>query len=157
MNNSKKRTEKKILYKVKDTLLLVLVALVLGLGFFFFIGFLSGRNISKEWILFIVGCLTYSVTIIYGSVTLTGFRKSHQKTISLMILITIILLPITALFLIFYFRVRSLPNHLLPYMVGNFLLAPVGVLFFQYCLKIIRRKENSRKKDLKRDRLDDPI
>lgn len=138
MNSTKRKT--RLAFKLVDRLLLLITAMGLGFAIFFFIGFLNSKAISREWILFIWGCIIYFISAVYATLKTIPIKGYQQKNIYLLLLSSIILVSLSGIFLIFYFRFMPLPSHLLPYMIGSIFWAIISINFFKYCLKLVKRR-----------------
>lgn len=125
---------KRLIRKLGDKLLLLISALVAGLGIYGFIFFLHKTGIRRGWILFILSCISYSGIVIYLAMTITHFRECRRKAIPSLMLGLVTLAPIALAFVVFYSGLLSLPNFVWQYAIAIFILIPTSVICFEYCL-----------------------
>lgn len=127
--------------KVKDRMWLLVVAMGLSVAIYGVIIILHTLNISKEWMLFILASIVYSVGITYAILKMHRLRKNQSRVKFLSLLISTILISVLIAWLVFYFGIVPLPKNLMPYMIGSFVWGLIHAQLFEYCLKLIYRRE----------------
>lgn len=105
------------------------------LGFAFYLNNYLRPILPEEWVVFITGCITYLVTLIYGGMFyLKGLSRLRGRFI--FFLVAYYFVTIGLFFTIFYFKLIPLPSQLRIYVLPVFALSMGAVI----CFDIIARK-----------------
>jgi hypothetical protein len=131
--------------KLIDKVLLLITALLVGLGIYGFIVFVHRIGIPREWILFVCGSVTYMAVMLYAAFTFRTFRKSSRRIIRLALLSFFIGAPILFAFTIFYSNLLPLPKNLVPYLFGGTFVAATSMVCFEYLLRFLERKKSKKR------------
>lgn len=109
-----------------DRILLVLTALLIGVALMGLM-VISDRYLllSREWILFVGGFITYNGTACY---LLWGERRHRLHSVSRkFVAILLLQAPMLLAFVLIYSGIIPAPPSMLPYLLGTLLVAPIVV------------------------------
>lgn len=128
----------KIVTIIKDRLLLIISAIAVGLGLFYFIRMLSHFGVTKQWELYIFGCLIYAVTTLY---LIISFKKLRNlKLTSIILMIILLALPISFSYYFFHSGLIAMPDHIHAYSLACVILVPGTTMLFDWLSRNMKRK-----------------
>lgn len=143
MNKKSNNNLKKIFI---DKILLILSAIVLGLGILAFLFLLFKINLSEEWRKYILISITYFVAFSIGINKLFGFKKKVTNLVYLLLFLFYAVSPILMGFVILYYKLLPFPKRTFTYLILGLILLPTAAVCFDKSLKYLEGRNRFKNK-----------
>lgn len=115
---------------IKDRLLLLISAIAVALGLFFFEIKIDGYGVRKEWKLFIEGCFMYAIISLYAIHSINKIKK--YIFVHLLLILLLLSLPMFISYYIFKIELLPMPVHRSAYIFATIILVPGTSMAFEW-------------------------